>query len=221
MSILRYPARSIRAHRRGIARGNARRNAKHRSGRLLAAGFPRVVLLVVAGAVGLVVCPLPAHDEPAFTLRSAAFRDGAEIPFKYTCEGSDVAPPLAWTGIPQHTRSFALIVVDPDAPDPRAPSMTWVHWVLYNIPARTTNLAGGRAGRDLPAGTRAGLNDWNKAAYGGPCPPVGRHRYFFRLYALDTVLSDQGHPTRAALKAALEGHVIGRATLMGTYRKIR
>ena len=111
-----------------------------------------------------------------FKLTSTAFPPGGEIPAKYTCEGQDVSPPLAWTGVPPNAKSLVLIVDDPDAPDPAAPKMTWVHWVLYNLPPSAARLAEGV--KSLPAGTAEGANDWQRTGYGGPCPPVGRHRYF-------------------------------------------
>ena len=153
----------------------------------------------------------------AFLLMSAAFLNAAEIPSKHTCEGKDLSPPLSWSGVPAGAKSFALIVDDPDAPDPAAPKMTWVHWVLYNLPVSATALPEGAA--NLPAGTLEGLNDWKRTGYGGPCPPVGRHRYFHKLYALDTLLPDLGEPTKAKLEAAMKGHVLGEAKLMGTYQK--
>ena len=122
---------------------------------------------------------------------------------------------------PAATRSFALIVDDPDAPDPRAPKMTWVHWVLYNIPATIGGLPEAARAADLPAGTLEGINDFKQAGYRGPCPPIRRHRYFFKLYALDTVLADLHTPTKAALEKAMHGHVLAEAHLMGTYEKGR
>src|SRR5512134_1115614 len=154
-----------------------------------------------------------------FSLTSAAFSAGGAIPKRYTCEGDDVSPPLAWSGAPAGTKSLALIVDDPDAPDPAAPKMTWVHWVLYDIPAPSTGLAEGAKLAAFPAGTREGVNDFGRTAYGGPCPPIGRHRYFFKLYALDTLLPDLKRPTKSALEKAMQGHVLGQATLVGTYRK--
>ena len=149
-------------------------------------------------------------------LTSTVFNAGAEIPGTYTCDGADRAPPLDWAEAPAATRSFALIVDDPDAPDPKAPRTTWVHWVAYNIPAAASGL--GEGGR-LPAGAREGVNDWKRGGYGGPCPPIGRHRYFFKLYALDTELPDLGGPTKAALEKAMKGHVLAHAELIGTYQK--
>ena len=154
-------------------------------------------------------------------IRSPAFAHQGEIPMRYTCDGADVSPPLEWSGVPEGTRSLVLIVDDPDAPDPAAPRMTWVHWVLYNIPPASGGLPEGVAPSDLPPGTREGLNDWKRTGYGGPCPPVGRHRYFHKLYALDTVLPDLGTPTKAELERAMEGHVLARAELVGTYERRR
>ncbi|MBL8223961.1 MAG: YbhB/YbcL family Raf kinase inhibitor-like protein [Chromatiales bacterium] len=152
-------------------------------------------------------------------LFSSAFADGARIPRRHTCEGNDISPPLAWTGVPPAARSLVLIVDDPDAPDPAAPKLTWVHWVLYNLPAAAGALAEGAAAGGLPAGTHEGLNDWKRTGYGGPCPPIGRHRYFHKLYALDAELPDLGRPTKAALLAAMQGHVLAETQLIGTYQK--
>lgn len=155
----------------------------------------------------------------SLTLTSTAFAPDGAIPPLYTCEGRDISPPLAWSGAPAGTRSLVLIVDDPDAPDPAAPRMTWVHWVLYNLPAAATGLAEAMPPQALPAGTRDGLNDWGRTGYGGPCPPIGRHRYFHKLYALDTVLRDLGHPRKAALEKAMQGHILAQAVLVGTYQK--
>ncbi|MDH5265231.1 MAG: YbhB/YbcL family Raf kinase inhibitor-like protein [Betaproteobacteria bacterium] len=155
----------------------------------------------------------------SLALISPVFAANGPIPALYTCEGDDRSPPLAWSGAPAGTKSFVLIVDDPDAPDPAAPRMTWVHWVLYDIPAAATGLAEGIKPAALPAGTREGLNDWGRTGYGGPCPPIGRHRYFHKLYALDTVLGDLGRPKKAAVEKAMQGHVLGQATLVGTYQK--
>lgn len=153
-----------------------------------------------------------------FTLTSPAFQDQGAMPKRFTCQGGDNSPPLAWSGAPAGTRSFALIVDDPDAPDPAAPQTTWVHWVLYNIPADAQMLTEG-ASKHLPAGVRDGMNDWERNGYGGPCPPIGRHRYFHKLYALDTVLPDLKNPTKDKLLPAMQGHVLAEAQLMGTYQK--
>ncbi len=155
----------------------------------------------------------------ALTLRSSAFIDGDEIPSTYTCEGENIAPPLEWDGVPKHTRSLVLIVDDPDAPDPKAPRMTWVHWVLYNIPPGAAGVPHGATSGDLPPGTEEGLNDWKETGYGGPCPPIGRHRYFHKLYALDKELEGMGKPTKAQIEAAMKEHVIAKAELVGTYEK--
>jgi Raf kinase inhibitor-like YbhB/YbcL family protein len=162
--------------------------------------------------------PSPEHSM-AFTLTSSVFPPRGSIPREYTCDGDDLAPPLEWSGAPAGTKSFALIVDDPDAPDPQAPKTTWVHWVLYDIPAATTALPGGAAGGTLPPGTREGLNDWKRTGYGGPCPPIGRHRYFHKLYALDVLLGDLHRPTKAALERAIQGHVLAHAELVGTYQR--
>ena len=165
----------------------------------------------------------PGEDETAVPqLRIKGLRDsdclGGAIPVKYTCEGRDVSPPLAWSGVPPGAKSLALIVDDPDAPDPAAPKLTWVHWVLYNLPPDAGALA--EAVTDLPVGTQDGSNDWKRTGYGGPCPPIGRHRYFYKLYALDTtVLPDLGAPSKQQLEGAMEGHVLGRTELVGTYQK--
>jgi Raf kinase inhibitor-like YbhB/YbcL family protein len=155
----------------------------------------------------------------ALTIGSTAFGNNGEIPALYTCEGEDVSPPLQFAGVPEGAASLVLIVDDPDAPDPRAPKMTWVHWVLYDLPPDCTGLAQGVAARTLPPGTREGQNDWRRTGYGGPCPPIGRHRYFYKLYALDTRLGDRKRPTKDALTRAMEGHVLGTAVLVGTYEK--
>jgi Raf kinase inhibitor-like YbhB/YbcL family protein len=152
-------------------------------------------------------------------LTSTAFAHEGAIPKKYTCQGDDLSPPLAWSGAPAGTKSFALIVDDPDAPDPKAPKMTWVHWVLFNLPANSTGLAEGVARGALPQGTGEGLNDWKRTGYGGPCPPIGRHRYFHKLYALDSELAGLKNPTKAQVEAAMNGHILAQATLMGTYIK--
>ena len=157
----------------------------------------------------------------AFTLHSISFDDGGSIPRQHTCEGANTAPPLAWSGAPSATKSFALIVDDPDAPDPKAPRMTYVHWVVYNIPATASALPEAASAASLPPGAREGLNDWKRAGYGGPCPPIGRHRYFHKLYALDAGLPDLKAPTKAELEQAMRGHVLAQAQIVGTYEKGR
>jgi Raf kinase inhibitor-like YbhB/YbcL family protein len=143
----------------------------------------------------------------------------AEIPSRFTCEGADVSPALSWSDPPSGTKSFVLIVDDPDAPDPKAPRMTWVHWVLYNIPAQAKSLDEAVTASALPAGTKQGLNDWKRTGYGGPCPPIGRHRYFHKIYALDKVLPDMGEVTKSHLEDAMRDHVLAKAELIGTYQK--
>jgi Raf kinase inhibitor-like YbhB/YbcL family protein len=161
------------------------------------------------------------EETMTFTLHSDAFDSMMEIPGKYTCQGRNVSPPLRWQGVPVGTRSLVLIVDDPDAPDPRAPKMTWVHWVLFNLPPETEGLPEAVDAGQLPPGTRQGLNDWKQTGYGGPCPPVGRHRYFHKLYALDIELDLSGKPTKTTLEVAMQGHVIAKAELVGTYQKTR
>ena len=165
---------------------------------------------------------IPAHAEEVKTimqLTSPSFKNQKDIPKMFTCDGEDISPTLKWSGVPEGTMSFALIVDDPDAPDPANPRMTWVHWVLYNIPATVGSLPEGVEDKDLPKGTLQGLNDWKKTGYGGPCPPIGKHRYFHKLYALDIVLPDLGHPTKAKLEKAMEGHVLSKAELVGLYQR--
>ncbi len=157
----------------------------------------------------------------ALAITSSAFAANHEIPSDYTCEGADISPTLAWSGVPAGTKCLALIVDDPDAPDPAAPKMTWVHWVLYNVPADSRGLPEAVEHDDLPTGTREGKNDWKKTGYGGPCPPIGRHRYFFKLFALDTILPDLGTPTKAELEKAMQGHVLEKTELIGLYQKMR
>lgn len=154
-------------------------------------------------------------------LTSPSFAAMGEIPRRHTCEGEDVSPELRWSGVPPEARSLVLIVDDPDAPDPAAPRTTWVHWVLYDIPADATGLAEGVAGAALPGGTKQGRNDWKRTGYGGPCPPIGRHRYFHKLYALSEELGELGEPTKAELERAMRGKVLAQAELVGTYEKRR
>jgi Raf kinase inhibitor-like YbhB/YbcL family protein len=154
-------------------------------------------------------------------ISSPAFPHEGAIPAAFTCEGDDRSPALEWGGVPAAARSLALIVDDPDAPDPKAPKMTYVHWVLYGLPRDSTGLPEGVKQHALPAGTREGRNDWKRTGYGGPCPPIGRHRYFFKLYALDLELPDLGVATKRELESAMQGHVLAQAALMGTYEKSR
>ena len=160
-----------------------------------------------------------SKEVSAMTLKltSTALAHRGQIPSKYTCDGEDISPPLAWSGVPAEAKSLVLIVDDPDAPDPAAPKMTWVHWVLYNIPPSASALPEGA--RQLPAGTLEGVNDWKRTGYGGPCPPIGRHRYFHKPYALDIILPYLGKPSKAKLEGQIRGHVIAQAELVGTYEK--
>jgi Raf kinase inhibitor-like YbhB/YbcL family protein len=190
-------------------------------------GLPFVMVACVAG----LACQDPdtperststtPHGDPdmTMTLRSSDFDVRQPMPRRLTCEGKDLSPALAWSEAPPEAKSFALIVDDPDAPDPAAPKTTWVHWVLFNIPSGVTKLeAGAGSGGTLPEGARTGTNDWKRVRYGGPCPPIGRHRYVHKLYALDTTL-DLDEPTKAELERAMEGHIVARAELVGTYQK--
>jgi Raf kinase inhibitor-like YbhB/YbcL family protein len=151
----------------------------------------------------------------AFTLQSKAFGSGDSIPRKYTCDGADISPPLVWSNVPEGTRSFALIADDPDAP-----GGTWVHWVLYGMPSSARTLT-----ESIPPDTKLsdgsinGKNSWGKLRYGGPCPPSGTHRYFCKLYALDTVLNLDSGATKDQLLNAMKGHIMGQAELMGKYKR--
>ena len=173
-----------------------------------------VVLALVCGGA-----TRGAAKESTMRITSPAFAANADIPVKFTCQGGDRSPSLAFAEPPAGTKSLALIVDDPDAPDPAAPKMTWVHWVLYNLPPHTTELPEAVAPSALPAGTREGQNDWKRTGYSGPCPPIGRHRYIHKLFALDTMLPDLKKPSKAALEKAMQGHILGRAELVATYQK--
>ncbi len=153
------------------------------------------------------------------TITSPAFSNNESIPARFTCSGEDISPALHWSGVPTAAKSLALIVDDPDAPDPARPKMTWVHWVLYNIPPYSEGLSEAIPAKALPEGTAQGINDWHRTGYGGPCPPIGRHRYFFKLYALDTVLTETKNATKAQVEKAMQGHVIESAEFMGTFEK--
>ena len=157
----------------------------------------------------------------SITVTSSSFSPQGEIPSRYTCEGENLSPALSWVGVPKAAKSLALIVDDPDAPDPKAPKQVFVHWVLYNLPPTVSQLKEGMQTKDLPGSTLEGKNDWRKTGYGGPCPPIGRHRYFFKLYALDTVLPDLHQPTKQELEQAMHGHIIAQGELVGTYQKKR
>ena len=178
--------------------------------------------LVFAISLSLFASPsiFAAQEESVMlSLTSSAFAAGQAIPKKYTCEGGDLSPPLAWSGVPANAKSLALIVDDPDAPDPKAPQRVWVHWVVYNLAPATTALAEGASGENVPVGAVEGTNDWGRSGYGGPCPPIGRHRYFFKLYALDAMLPAGKPLTKHELEAAMQGHIVAQAELMGTYQK--
>lgn len=177
------------------------------------------LMSVLGGAAAAAEPPLPSA--PAVLVTSPSFAAQQEIPARFTCQGVNLSPALKWSGVPGQARSLALIVDDPDAPDPAAPKMTWVHWVLYDLPPDSGGLPEGVTEKNLPAGTRQGKNGWKKTGYGGPCPPVGRHRYFFKLFVLDTVLGDLGAPDAVALQKAMQGHVIARGELVGTYQKTK
>jgi len=155
----------------------------------------------------------------SLTIRSSAFANGDAIPPEYTCDGVDTSPPLEWFGVPDRTMSLALIVDDPDAPDPAAPTRRFVHWVLYNLPPDARGLVEGASAGGLPPGALEGKNDFGKRGYGGPCPPKGRHRYFFTLYALDEPLTLVGAPTKADVEAAIRGHVLAQGEMIGTYER--
>jgi len=155
----------------------------------------------------------------AMQLTSQSFANQNVMAKKFTCDGEDISPALEWSDVPEETKSFALIVDDPDAPDPANPKMTWVHWILYNIPTTVRSLPEGVKDRDLPKGTFQGLNDWKKTGYGGPCPPIGKHRYFHKLYALNIILPDLTRPTKAKLEEAMEGHILYKAELIGLYQR--
>jgi Raf kinase inhibitor-like YbhB/YbcL family protein len=183
-------------------------------------GETGIAVALASGIAAAAVGDLARGGSPMpLTLGSPAFSQQGSIPSRYTCEGEDVSPPLSWSGVPEGTQSFTLIVDDPDAPDPKAPRMTWVHWVLYNLPATARALPEGVNREALPAGTKEGQNDWKRTGYGGPCPPIGRHRYFHKLYALNTVLPDLRKPTKPQLEKAMAGHVLAQARLIGTYKK--
>jgi Raf kinase inhibitor-like YbhB/YbcL family protein len=176
--------------------------------------------------IGLALCTITAatlvfgakgQSEASLQITSSAFAQGGAIPKRYTCDGADRSPPLSWSGVPIGTKSLVLIVDDPDAPDPAAPRTTWVHWVLFNLPPESSGLE--ESITTLPAGTGKGLNDWKATGYRGPCPPIGRHRYLHKLFALDTDLKLEGAPTKAEVVRAMRGHVLAEAVLVGAYRR--
>jgi len=176
----------------------------------------RSILLFAAGLFFVTL----AAAAPQLALRSPAFSANGEIPKRFTCDGENISPALLWGAPPAGTRSFALVVDDPDAPDPAAPRQRWVHLVVYNLPANARALpesVGNSA--SLPGDARFGANDWGKSSWNGPCPPIGRHRYVFTLYALDYVPGDRGALPRRSLESSMEGHILAQAELIGTYQR--
>ena len=164
--------------------------------------------------------PCTAKETTTMQITSPVFEQHGMIPPKFTCDAADISPPLAWREIPQDAKSLVLIVDDPDAPDPAAPQRTWVHWVLYDIPPTLNGLVEGAAD-SLPPGVREGMNDFRRSRYGGPCPPIGKHRYFFKLYALDKTLGNLRQADKATVEQAMQGHVLMKAELVGLYQKDR
>jgi Raf kinase inhibitor-like YbhB/YbcL family protein len=157
----------------------------------------------------------PKAAKPEIKLISAAFKEGQPIPRQYTCDGVNVSPPLEWSGAPASAKTIAIIADDPDAP-----SGTWVHWVLYNLPAANIGLVENLpATEKLQAGGFQGTTDFGKVGYGGPCPPSGTHRYFFKVYALDAELPLKAGATKAEVEKAMSGHIVLQGQLMGTYRR--
>jgi hypothetical protein len=193
-------------------------SVEHRKTRLL-------VLLMLVAAVGcaqprarqetLSSTPAPQTSDGSIKLTSTAFKEGEPIPRQYTCNGVNVSPSLEWSGVPKSAKTLVIIADDPDAP-----SGTWVHWVLYNLPADNIGMVENLPATDeLGAGGFQGKNDFGKIGYGGPCPPSGTHRYFFKIYALDSELPLKSGATKAEVEKAMEGHVVAQGQLMGTYRK--
>ncbi len=173
-----------------------------------------ILLVLALGGCGPASDP-EREESMALELVSSAFGPGESIPVKYSCDGSDISPPLQWNAPPEGTQSFALISDDPDAP-----VGTWVHWVLYDLPAATRDLSEALPpDAALSSGGLHGENGWKRLGYGGPCPPSGTHRYFFKLYALDSVLNLEPGATAAQLHQAMEGHILAEGELMGTYSR--
>lgn len=179
----------------------------------------RLVFLVFSVSYATVVLSTEGEQNMSLTLTSPDFIHLGEIPKTLTCDGDDHSPTLSWSGVPQHAKSLVLIIDDPDAPDPANPKMTWVHWLLYNIPPATKELTKAITAGALPGNTLQGNNDWKHTGYRGPCPPIGRHRYFHKLYALDIELPNLHHPNKAQLETAMTGHVIAHTELVGTYQR--
>ena len=185
--------------------------------------FQELRLISLSTAVGCLLLASVANggaaeknERSSMQLTSTAFNEAEAIPSKYTCDSQDVSPPLKWSGAPAAAKSLALIADDPDAP-----VGTWVHWVLYNLPASTTELPEGLPKTPSQAdGGKQGLNDFKRVGYGGPCPPPGKpHRYFFKLYALDTPLELGANATKRELERAMKGHILAQGQLMGTYQR--
>lgn len=190
-----------------------------REARARAGGRPVLARLALLAAAAILAPPAHAQtQETTMQITSTAFDAGSAIPSRFTCDGKNVSPALSWSDLPEGTRSLALIVDDPDAP-----KGTWVHWVLYGLSAERDGLPEGVPGRpEVLDGALQGLNDFGDPGYGGPCPPPGgAHRYFFRLYALDARPDLSAGATKAQLERAIEGHVLGRAELMGRYARQR
>jgi Raf kinase inhibitor-like YbhB/YbcL family protein len=186
----------------------------------LASAFLAAVFLSAAGAQASAATPPDSPEgKIAMKVTSPAFRHQGSIPSRHTCDGANVSPALAWSDVPPGTASLALIVTDPDAPDPKAPTTTWTHWVLYGLPPDAKGLREAIPAKGLPDGTLEGTNDWGKTGYGGPCPPIGRHRYVFTLFAVDNVPAGLGTPTRSSLEKAMAGHILAQAELIGTYQR--
>ena len=171
------------------------------------------------GVVGLLGLAIQGWGKDSLTITSTAFQASQEIPVKHTCQGDDLSPALSWSGMPTGTRSLVLVVEDPDAPDPAKPQRVWDHWILYNLPSTSTGLPAGVSPDKLPPGTLSGVTSAGKKPYHGPCPPVGRHRYFFKLYAIDLILPDLKSPEKKKLLEATRGHALAQAELIGTYEK--
>jgi Raf kinase inhibitor-like YbhB/YbcL family protein len=179
----------------------------------------RMVASAALGLGAIVMLSSTGRANLPLQLTSAKFTGGAEIPSVYTCEGQSISPPLSWSDVPIAATSFAIVVDDPDAPDPKAPTRDFIHWVVYNLPGAARGLSEGVQADELPAGAVQGKNDMGKLGYAGPCPTTGRHRYFFRLYALDIALAGLHDPSKADLDDAMNGHVLAKAELVGTYQK--
>jgi hypothetical protein len=176
---------------------------------------PLVCLCLFKGTIGGVYAKTRGGANMAITITSTAFTEGGMIPRDYTCDGRDISPPMAWTGVPEGTKSLALICDDPDAP-----VGTWVHWVLFNLPATANGLPQSMPpDKVLENGGRHGINDFRKFGYGGPCPPGGTHRYYFKIYALDTELVQEPGLTKAALLKAMKGHILAEGKLTDKYRR--